>query len=66
MWEYVIGGATVFGVIVGLFSVYNGRASRRHVAELIKETRDSISELIKEEARLTRELIVKVSEHHGS
>ena len=37
MWEYIIGGATVFVVTVGLFSVYNGRATRRYIGALIKE-----------------------------
>ena len=56
MWEYIIGGATVFGVIVGLFSVYNGRATRRYIGDLIKE-----------EARLDRELMEryeKILERH--
>ncbi len=47
MWEYVLGGATLFGLIVGLFSVYNGRATRR---------------LLAEEERMTRELLVKMDE----
>jgi len=29
MWGYIIGGATMFAVIVGFFSVYNGRATRK-------------------------------------
>jgi len=57
LWEYVLGGATVFGVIVGLFSVYNGRATRRYIGELIKETRDALSQLIREETRLTRDAL---------
>ena len=47
MWEYVLGGATLFGLIVGLFSIYNGRATRK---------------LLIEEEKLTREIIEKISE----
>ncbi|KPV64353.1 MAG: hypothetical protein AOA65_0995 [Candidatus Bathyarchaeota archaeon BA1] len=47
LWEYVIGGATIFGLIVGLFSIYNGRATRK---------------LLVEEERMTRELIAKMDE----
>jgi len=45
MWEYVLGGASLFGLIVGLFSIYNGRATRK---------------LLVEEGRLTREIIEKL------
>lgn len=65
MWEYIFGGATIFGVIVGSFSVYNSRATRRYIGELIKETKSSISELIKEGGRLTRELMDRYMEMHG-
>ena len=51
MWEYIIGGATLFGLIVGLFSTYNGRATRK---------------LILEQERRTQELISKLSEQHMS
>jgi uncharacterized protein YneF (UPF0154 family) len=47
MWEYVLGGASLFGLIVGLFSIYNGRATRK---------------LLIEEERLTREMIEKLME----
>jgi len=45
MWEYVLGGASLFGLIVGLFSIYNGRATRK---------------LLIEEERLTREMIERL------
>ena len=45
MWEYVLGGASLFGLIVGLFSIYNSRAARK---------------LLMEEERLTREMIEKL------
>lgn len=55
MWGYVIGGATIFGLIVGLFSVYNGRATRR-----------AISEVIVVKGGRTRELLEKLSEQHDT
>jgi hypothetical protein len=64
MWQYVIVGATIFGLIVGLFSVYNGRATRKYIGELIKETRISTEkeingtkELIKEGTKGSQELL---------
>ena len=57
MWQYIIGGATVFALIVGLFSVYNGRATRKYIGELIKETRESTQNLIKETRESTQNLI---------
>lgn len=56
MWEYVIGGATVFGLIVGLFSIYNGRASRRVVIEGERRTQEIL--------RKHNELLEKLSEQH--
>lgn len=40
MWEYVLGGATVFGLIVGLSSFYNGRVTRRLILEEERRTRE--------------------------
>jgi len=36
IWGYIFGGATVFGVIVGVFSVWNGRKTRAQLKELIE------------------------------
>ena len=49
MWGYVLGGAALFGLIVGLFSFYNGRVTRK---------------LILAQERRTQELIAKLSEQH--
>lgn len=49
MWEYVVGGATIFGLIVAVGAWLNGRVTRRE-----------ISRLIAEEHRATRELIRKM------
>ena len=51
MWEYVVGGATIFGLIVAVGAWLNGRVTRRE-----------ISRLIAEEHRATRELIRKMDE----
>jgi len=53
MWQYVIGGATIFGLIVGLFSVYNRRATRKYIGDLIKE-----------ETKRTQEILERLSEQH--
>lgn len=53
MWEYVIGGATVFAFIVGLFSLYNGRVTRKEIARVITE-----------EGKETRRILEKLSEQH--
>ncbi|MEM2212718.1 MAG: hypothetical protein QXQ28_05670 [Candidatus Nezhaarchaeales archaeon] len=52
MWDYILGGATVFGAIVALAAWYNGRMTRRFLAELIVK-----------EGEATRELIAKMDEH---
>lgn len=51
MWEYVLGGASVFGLIVALGAWVNGRLTRRE-----------ISRLIEKEHQATRELISKMDE----
>ena len=45
MWEYVVGGATVFGLITGLFSIYNGRATRKLILEETKRTGELLEKL---------------------
>jgi len=64
MWEYILGGATIFGLIVGLFSWYNGRLTRKEVTRLIEGEDRRTRELIKEEGRKSRELLEKPSEQH--
>ncbi len=46
---------TIFGVIVGIFSVYNGRATRREISGLIKEIKELIKEMQKENRDLIKE-----------
>lgn len=54
MWAYVIGGATIFALIVGLFAIYNGRATRKVIREVISE-----------EGERTREILRELSKQHG-
>ncbi|MCX8205418.1 MAG: hypothetical protein N3H31_07210 [Candidatus Nezhaarchaeota archaeon] len=37
MWEYVLGGAIVFGLMVGSFSIYNGRVTRKVLTKVLIE-----------------------------
>ena len=53
MWEYVLGGAAVFGLIVGVFAIYNGRVARREIGKMIAQ-----------EGKATREILTKLSEQH--
>lgn len=52
MWGYVLGGATVFGAIVAVAAWYNGRITRKFLAELITK-----------EGEAVRALIAKMDEH---
>ena len=58
MWHYVLGAATIFGLIVGAFSVYNGRATRQLLLQEEKATR----ELLLQEEKAARELLAKMNE----
>ena len=62
MWAYVIGGATIFGLIVGVFSVYNGRATREYIGELIKEETELNRRILE---RMDKTLL-KLSEQHNA
>ncbi len=47
----ILGSASLFGLIVGIFSVYNGRATRRLIVEEEKRTQEilvGIKEILKE------------------
>ena len=49
MWGYIGSiavGATILGLILGIFSIYNGRVTRRHTENLIKEIREHTERLI--------------------
>lgn len=57
-------GITIFGVVVGFFSIYNGRMTRREIGGLIAKTQELIargsettSQLIRESHQETQQLI---------
>ena len=37
MWEYILGGVTLWGVIFGLIMFYNGRVTRKEISREIRE-----------------------------
>ena len=37
IWTYIFGGATIFALVVGVFSVWNGRMTRRELREVIEQ-----------------------------
>jgi len=49
---------TIFALIVGIFSVYNGRMTRREITAVIRETQ----ELIARETETTRQFIRETHE----
>lgn len=56
-----LGMASLFGLIVGVFSVYNGRATRRELSKVIAAQSNRTQEMITEESKRTREIIVEES-----
>ena len=46
IWTYIFGGATIFALIVGVFSVWNGRMTRRELAEVIERTSERTQEIL--------------------
>lgn len=56
----ILGGFTILGVFLTVAAWVNGRSIKKHMGGLIKE----IGDLIKEESKLTREVLVKMDERH--
>ena len=53
IWTYIFGGATVFALIVGIFSVYNGRMTRRELGAVIERGNERTHSLLERmDARL--------------
>jgi hypothetical protein len=46
IWTYIFGGATLFALIVGIFSVWNGRMTRRDLREVIERGDQRTHELL--------------------
>lgn len=57
MWEYVLGGAGVFGLIVAVGAWINGRLTRKEISRLIKEEHQATRDLTE---RLTKEIISEI------
>lgn len=57
-WLAVVSfGATIFALIVGVFSAYNGRRTRADIGNLIRETSSRTQELIHTSQAGTRQLL---------
>jgi len=50
-------GIAIFGLIVGLFSIWNGRMTRREITAVIRETHEATTQLIRETRESTAQLI---------
>ncbi len=61
IWTYIFGGATIFGFIVGVFSVWNGRMTRREIRQVIEAGDRRTQELIEAGDRRTQELIERLT-----
>ena len=46
IWTYVLGGASLFGLIVGVFSVGNGRMTRREISHFIDSSTAQTREIL--------------------
>jgi len=46
IWTYILGGATIFALIVGVFSVWNGRMTRRELREVMERGDQRTHELL--------------------
>jgi hypothetical protein len=71
LFSLIASAATIFALIVGVFSVWNGRMTRREIGGLIareeqatrqatRELMAELAELITREAQATRELIERL------
>ncbi len=61
-WIAVVSyAATIFALIVGMFSAYNGRRTRSDIGKLIQETTGCTQELIRESSARAQEMIREIS-----
>ena len=56
VWTYIFGGATIFGLIVAVFSVWNGRMTRRELGQVIEAGDRRTQELIARIAAYIQEM----------
>ena len=54
---FIASGAIIFGFIVGVFSVYNGRMTRAEIGRLIEREGKEARELMARESKETREIL---------
>ncbi len=57
IWTYIFGGATIFALIVGVFSVWNGRMTRKELAGVIERTSRYTQDIIKDTAERTDKIL---------
>lgn len=62
IFTIVASSATIFAFIVGIFSVYNGRMTRKEISRLIKETSESSQNLMVKEFEETRKILQGIIE----
>jgi hypothetical protein len=60
IWSYIFGGATIFALIVGIFSVWNGRMTRRELTEVIERTSRQTQEIIEATSQRTQEILIRI------
>lgn len=63
IWTYIFGGATAFGLIVGVFSVWNGRMTRRELGQASEAGDRRTQELIERVDRRHTELLQHMEGH---
>ena len=63
IWGYILGGASIFALIVGLFSIYNGRATRKYIERLIKEENERSREFLERHDKATKESLERITKH---
>jgi hypothetical protein len=59
LFTVIASAATIFALIVGLFSVWNGRMTRREIGALIAPEEQATREFIERGEQATRELIAR-------
>ena len=64
IWSYIFGGATIFALVVGIFSVWNGRMTRREVRDFIEKSAENTEKMIRETSRETQEVLQRMDERN--
>lgn len=60
IWTYIFGGAAVFGLILAVFSVWNGRMTRREIRQDIEAGDRRAQDLIARMDRRHTELLQRM------